>query len=477
MTIRRAWCVVFVTFIVAVAIRAEMISLNGTAHDEVISILFAQGNAGTYEEVKETLAGKWVPASEWKTFLQNPSPDFMAIDRDLSELDVHPPLYFWVLHFWIKAFGPEAARWLNMPFLLATTVALFFLARKNLSLTGSVLATSIWLLSPETVRITAITRAYEILALIAVLIAIQTTRIIEGRTDYRNIAALGVLAVVGMLTHYLAALVLLTAVGLIALRRRDALVPVLVAMIVASVVFVALHPGFYMQFGKHETVLGFVGRSQEAASTLLGFFGWRRPWTTPGLAYFVLAVVVAGGAIFTVRYRPLTIPLAFALFPAAMNLVAYLTTVTPSYAFLGRHLSFAWPFVAIVLSMAVYRTVPRIAPFLLALVILIVGPAEYLILHGRNAAPSVIGSAPQLVLNNLAMGILPRYLFEANDAATVFATTDLDANLQWLSDLRPGALVIINPQYQAPAKVQRARTAVQGLELISQEWSTTIYRR
>lgn len=475
----RAWYLILIALPLAIAIRVEMIGLNGLAHDEVLSIIFAQGNAGRYETTKQQLAGRWVPASAWKSYFSTPSDGgYALIEKDLSEHNDYPPLYFWLLHQWLKVFGPAGARWMNFPFFIATAVALFAFATSYLGDTGGALATSIWLFSPETIRITAITRSFEMLALIAVLIAFQTSRIIQGRTSYRNIAALGVLALVGMLTQYLAAFVVLTAIGLIALRRRDALGPTLVAMVIAAVLFVLLHPGFYLQFSSsHETVMGLTGRIKEAASTLLGFFGWRRPWTMPVMGYVVVSIAVIGGAIYTVRYWPIPIPVAFIIFPLALSLGAFLATLTPSYAFLGRHLGFIWPFVATALSMGVLKFAPKAAPFALAGIVLLAGPVEFFVLHNRSAPPSIIETAPQIVLNNLSIGILPRYLHEARDSAMVFAEKDLSADMRWRDALKPGALVIINPQYQDPGDVKRSIAAVHGLKFVSHLWTTTIYRR
>lgn len=50
--------------------------------------------------------GAWVPASEWKKFLHIEQPFcFDEIAHALTRFDIHPPLYFWLLHLWALVVG------------------------------------------------------------------------------------------------------------------------------------------------------------------------------------------------------------------------------------------------------------------------------------------------------------------------------------------------------------------------------------
>jgi hypothetical protein len=329
-----------------------------------------------------------------------------------------------------------------------------------------VLAVAIWLLSPETIRISATARQYELLGLFAILVAWQTARLLDGRTDRWNFAAFGALALGAMLTQYLAAFVILTAVGLVALERRELLPRIVIVLAIASMLFCVIHPGFYMQIGRYETAAGFADRLIEATSTLLGFYGWRKSWTGPGVAWTLgvaLSISIMLAALYWTRLPRFRVPVAFAALPTAVTLAAYLASLTPSYAFSERHVSFAWPFVALLHAIVIDCISRRAGVALLVLLAVVVGPAEFWIARGKpqQKPDPVVAAAPQIVVNNTATGVLPRYMRSAAPGAAVYAADDLTVDPSWLADLKAGAIVIVNPQYLPPATVAKTERLLQ----------------
>ena len=84
----------------------EKRSLTG---EESISYLAAACHQGDYARLAVTAqppVGRWVAAAEWKVLLR---PDralcLGELARDLAREDIHPPLYFWLLHAWALLFG------------------------------------------------------------------------------------------------------------------------------------------------------------------------------------------------------------------------------------------------------------------------------------------------------------------------------------------------------------------------------------
>ncbi|MBN2303056.1 MAG: hypothetical protein JXQ72_01175, partial [Anaerolineae bacterium] len=106
-------------------------------HDEAISILAAAGHQGDYARVlagrdgPDSPYGRWVPARDWQRFME---PDealiFGRIGADLGRYDIHPPLYFWLLHLWslLVGAGFHAGPLLNVLFDAGTAWGVWKLA-------------------------------------------------------------------------------------------------------------------------------------------------------------------------------------------------------------------------------------------------------------------------------------------------------------------------------------------------------------
>ncbi|MGI9125246.1 MAG: hypothetical protein ACR2JM_10925, partial [Mycobacterium sp.] len=101
---RRAYrtpALVLLIAVIAAAVYLPKLATVGVLdHDDVISIIAATCNQGRYEQYIPS--GQWVPASEWQQYWQMGRFDcFSLIGHDLAHYDIHPPLYFWLLHIWL----------------------------------------------------------------------------------------------------------------------------------------------------------------------------------------------------------------------------------------------------------------------------------------------------------------------------------------------------------------------------------------
>lgn len=478
-------CLFALVLLTAVAIRLVMAIAIGLSHDEVISILTAQGNEERYEEAaRNGLAKQWVPAIRWQAFYNEPTDRSLSeIAEDLAKYDIHPPLYFWILRPWIGTFGADAARFLNVPILLISAALLFVFAQRYVSMAGAFLAVAIWLLSPQSIRTSATARQYELLGLFALLTAWQAGRLLDGKTEWKNLSGFAAIALGAMLTQYLAAAFILTAVAVVLVQRREIWPHFGAALAGAAVLFFFLHPGFYRHVGRYETAAGFNERLIEAASTLLGFWGWRNTWTTPAIAWgaLITATVLVSAGVWSLRSSRLRLPLALAIAPAGIALIFYLAALTPSHGFAGRHLAFFWPFLALLHAVAIDGFGRRALVPALALTALVTAPGELWLAHrkqGDDDIARIVAAAPQIVLNNAAMGILPRYLREARSDAMVYVSENIPADEMWLSNLRPGSVVILNAQYLPSAGATRFENVVaHQLTRVLKKYTTTIYRR
>ena len=100
-------------------------------HDEGITYLAATGHLGEFTELyynHDAPYGRWVEASQWQRFWQpNGFGRFAKISSDLARYDIHPPLYFWMLHVWIEFVGVHvwSGAMLNVLISIVMTVVLY----------------------------------------------------------------------------------------------------------------------------------------------------------------------------------------------------------------------------------------------------------------------------------------------------------------------------------------------------------------
>lgn len=476
------WLFVFLILLLALVIRWEYDLSSSISHDDVISVVTAQGNVPSYENAKKTLANRWVSASEWKFFFEKTSNRSLSgIGDDLAKHDIHPPLYFWLLRGWLQVFGPENAKALNLPIVLLAAAALFAFVRQSYGTSTALLAVAIWLLSPQTIRVSVFVRQYELLGLITVLIALQTVRIAKGKTCKKNLAIFATLALLGMLTQYIAAFAILTGFFVILREHRATGSRLVVFLCVAAILFVALHPGFYQQLGAHSGTGDFLHRIRASASTFLGFYGWRPNWTTTPIAAVVVgcaAILLGTGTYWLIKGRSVVcLFIAPALF---LTLAVYLLGLIPSFS--ARHISFAWPFVAAAHAILIYRLRPKVLTAALAGLAFLLGPAEAYVAHVRYTAvsksarplPKLIQSAKHIVITNTATGILPRYLLYASDDTMIYASPGLD---EGLPALPAGTIIIVNPQYLKSQTAAKAEAIAAGNgKNVFHAWTTKVFR-
>jgi hypothetical protein len=142
--------------------------------------------------------------------------------------DIHPPLYYLLLHFWQGLpLGLDAvlqARLLSVLFLLGATVAVERFWARKLPGRGRVAFLAIWTLSPCLLLYGRMCRSYSLQLLTAILAAACIRNYAEQRTRKFQ-ALLAVSLAVALYTHYVPGIALLAAANLMLIQRlrwRDA---------------------------------------------------------------------------------------------------------------------------------------------------------------------------------------------------------------------------------------------------------------
>lgn len=426
----------------------EIASLRRVSHDDTISFLAATGHQGEFQDIvdnREPPVAQWVPASRWQalTRIDEPLP-LLTIARDLGHHDIHPPVYFWVLHVWSLVVGVHL--WtgpaLNLVLHLVTAIVLWRLARRLLGSPSAAWAvTGIWATLPAVVETAASSRQYSLAALLTVL---MTSAFLDARTSPtpRAIVALGTWTALGMLTLFTFGLGV-AGLGMLCLadlrqpeRRRSALLR-LGAFAAAGVVFLAAQPWLPEVLARQReqaepfTVQRMLLRARLLRDGLPTF----AVADLPAAAGVVLLVATAVIAVLAWRARPRARPVIWLAvwMPAAMAL-AFLAAVSPGAAWQARYFSTALPFVAF-LPVAAW-------PYLRARPVAVMAAAAFCAAAAVNVAAftreaqaprAVTLDGPQpVVLDNLARGVLLRILWDAPpdlpvyaaDQPTLLATTD-----------------------------------------------------
>ncbi len=473
---------------------------SGPTHDESISYLAAACHQGDYARITvyaEPPFGRWVAASDWKALLR---PDgalcLGQISRDLAREDIHPPLYFWLLHVWGLVFGVGLWTGLSLNIVLATLtgLAVFGLARRVLGdpLEAAGVA-SVWSLSPAAIRVFGEARQYELLALLAVLLVWQCLRFADPstRTPRRDAAGLAVLTAAGALTQFLFSLVAVAGAALLATRlwrrERRLLAPGLASIAAGYAIFSLAHPGFLQSVRR--------GRAQAAVEATTDFLGARAEDTVETLAEFLLPPVLATGwpaavalaalagatgwaIVATPRSRvnrrgAAAMPLVF-LWLAVAHAALFLTFVTPGSGMDFKHLSALWPFAAFLPVLALGSLPGRVRVPIGAVGAAALATAATIAAVGQFPAagqtpPPQLERTDRLVLDNVARGVLPRMVWGLREDARVFAAHQrhlLGHPGEWLDELGPGTLYVgglppSDPRYgNSPALGRRVADAI-----------------
>ncbi|HEX3621608.1 MAG TPA: glycosyltransferase family 39 protein [Acidimicrobiales bacterium] len=330
--------------------------------------------------------------------------------------DGAPPLFYVLLHGWIRIFGDGnlSVRFLPGVFAVAA-VPLAWVAGRRLG--GRTVAWSAVVLlasSPFAARYATETRMYSLVVLLVLVGYLAVMELLERPRSRR--AAVGVALVTAALlyTHYWS-LYLLAVTGAIfvalALRApspaRDGARRGLVAMAVGSLTFVPWLPAFLFQLQHTGTPWGGSGRLRSMVDTVFSFAsGYWDPGLLLGMATYVLiALALCGRAIdgrrieMDLRTRPGGRHLAVVGFGTLA--VAIVATVVGGSAFAVRYAAVMFPFIILLTALGTRELLDRRVRYAVL--------AGAVVLGFWGTAPNVFGnrtSAPR-VAAALVAGVRP----------------------------------------------------------------------
>lgn len=334
------------------------------SNDESVSYMCAAGTAGIWETTIADLVDRPLRVADIQRFYDRPAHlDFHTVSLDMARYDVHPPLYFWLLHvihvLWGTTVGTGA--WLNVAFGLAVLLLLYQLARQLSGSTSIALASAVvWYLSPAAVQIDLEARPYQLLALLALASYMLGQRVIHGRGDRWTWAAFIATNCLGLLTHLYFPFLLLPGLGLMlwkhgtglpTLRYAGSLVVSLVGMLLLYPEFIEFVTTYGVRPRDVPEPVHHLARLKGLAYTTMQFF------TEPHLLRYVflgLCAVVAiryvlkpWGSRKLIRHSARTHLFITLAWWTCFTAVLFLVGISPSQAVGEQYFAYIWPLASI----------------------------------------------------------------------------------------------------------------------------------
>lgn len=451
----QAAVVLSIALIAGLALRAGMVTGRTVySHDGSISFLAAAGQQSLWHETTHPGSehypyGKWARAAHWQEFL-NPDPwtNLRMIAGGLAHWDLHPPLYFWLLHYAILTVGVNVwtGALLNTVLDVATILVIFAAARWWLRDSRlAALAALMWAISPAAVETMQEARHYSLFGLAGIAFAWQFIRIIDSRRQVGNFdyTLLAALTCAGALTHYSFTFVAAAALILAWLRsERALLLPLIGSMVTGAVLSLAVNPGVFLILshgGEAVSALTLPALTERVLKIGYHLFDlWGR--TVAGnvilaLALLALAIAIAVrhprgerlGSLTRSIFGPEPNPfLALSLLIYLLIGLAYTGFLMPRHAIGPQYLAPVWPLMAIG-AIATLRHLSARRWLLPALLVFALANSAWLVREFRadhrqyRQLVSTVREYDHLLVDQVARGAFLPLVHEMNSETMLYA--------------------------------------------------------
>jgi len=462
-------------------------------HDEAFSYLTATCNLVRYGK-DQVIRATPVLASEWKQYLRLSEPFcFDQISRDLASSDVHPPLYFWVLHIWTLIFevAPQNGPAFNIFISMLTAAVLYRLAKKTLqNQRMAFLVAFTYTMNLVVVEVSLVARQYELLAFWTVLLVTLILHLTEDRISHegRYLILFATIIIAGSLTHYQFLIPVSGAFAYATLKliKKDLwrlgriLLSVLFAYLLAQWIFPIFSIILRRQGGmaKPPNFIDFGDRIYTSFYNLYSYY----------YVFFIALILALIMWVVRKRYNdaaaraeadnPLRLDwIGFFLFwILGAIFLLFISFRSPRHAMGARYLSMAWPFMAFlpyfVLRLVNFRKTVLLYFYLIPLVIAFFSLVGNVL--SRPADPVSRFQEVDLVLfDNTAAGILlPQIIHLPDDQLVVAGSQEqlLADSAPWLPRLSEESLYVSTFEYARAAEGRDLLLAMieeAGLEVAS----------
>lgn len=407
------------------------------SNDESVSYMCAAATAGIWETHIAGMVNTPITVADIQRFYDRPEAfDFGTVSMDMAMYDVHPPLYFWLLHsihvLW--GTGPATGAYLNILFGILALLLVSKLARGVLpGPNAPLVAAVVWYLSPAAAQIDLEARPYQLLTLLALASYLLGQRVIispPSRTVWTGFIVVNML---GLLTHLYFPFLLLPGMALVFWKhgtgRRTGLY--LTSLVISTIGMLLLYPEFITFLTSYGDRPRDMPEPVRSIERLKGVFYASMQFFTEGhrMRYlFLLVCTIAGGLVIwrgrhgarrswagvgIVRASFLVTFGWWAFFTVALFLIG----VSPSQAVGEQYFAYLWPFAAIgCTAILAVLTVQRWRRILLGLYLIQLIPAfiqgvrgsEYLVPAIPSEWNPVMSQSDLLITDEAKRTALPR---------------------------------------------------------------------
>lgn len=312
---------------------------------------------------------------------------------DALRTDGSPPLFYVLLHGWIRLFGTGdvAVRSLSAVFAVATVPVAVAAAQRTLGRRAGLLAGAVVVSAPFFYRYATEARMYSLVVLLAALVWLAVDRA-RMRPSAANLLAVAGLTGALALTHYWALFAVIPAVAMLAWQRQW---PIVAAMAGGALVFAPWLPTFAYQLAHTGAPWGPPASLDVYEMTVRGFAGGRGRLGALGFVYVALIVAALFGrpkgddVRLDVRGSPLGMRLGLAVvLPLALGLAVSAATGSP---FAGRYAAIVFLPFAMLVALGVALTRPVEHTRVVLAVLLVLGGAYSIdfVVARRTQAPAI----------------------------------------------------------------------------------------
>lgn len=448
--------------------------------DEGISYIAATGHQSEYDTNRPK--GRWIEAGEWKKLW---TPDekfcFRTIGRDIAELDIHPPLYFWFLHVWLLAFGTStiAGPLLNLMlfsvvFCMVVITGMKFLDSFRLAICSAI----VWGVSPSVLEYVKEARQYTLLALFTIIMLYLVLTLIQSKKPKWYLYPLiAFVSACGMLTHYYFSLVIMAAFIALWFAGKAAdqwkkILYLTLAEIGASILFISLHPLFLASFQRQQQqaqTFFIVDIFNRAKTTITAFTSFSFPgdFTKAGFILLIIIAVFLIIKLFRKKYpleycrKKLSLEqkpiLIFFIFIIIGISALYIGFISPEHAMKSKYLSIAHIFIAYVIFILVGFFQLKVQNIMIGCLIVWQLTMGFFFIRSENIryiksdiSFALEASPDKILLDNEERGIVPTVLWYFNDTTIVFAANQeylIKNSNNWIDSLNSKTLYISDLGY------------------------------
>jgi uncharacterized membrane protein len=459
----------------------QALSVRRLKHDDCVSYIAATGHQALYS--KSQFKHQWVPAGDWQALW---APDefgcFRTIARDLTTHDIHPPLYFWILHIWSFIFGLTLTSGpiLNILFHFVACITVSATCRFlkcPLWIAGAV--GLLWFFSCGNLSVVAEARQYSLLSATSALF-IASLLHFSQKPSWTASCWLCLTTTLGMLTHYHFALLLalccsITTLQALLSRQWRTVVMLTASLTLAGLIFFLLHPTFHLSIERQQMQAQVFEwtevpmRLDRTIATTLELFiphdiasrlaNYTMHFWLPiamvaliTLAAFLLkSKHILRKTLLNCWMRPTSILPLGAILCFTAVIVLYISCSSPRHAMRVKYLMVISPLLFIILGQLIAVLNRKRHIWALAIVVgLLISQTTY----GTMVTVQTLERARQpytnplkkqgafLVLDSTSRGILPKVLWHADPAMPVFASPQKSILADGLPELPKQGIIL-----------------------------------